>query len=73
MRLEFSPTADADLVAIAGFIACDNVARAISFVEELQAACVKLIDYPHFRNQPFRDSRRATIKAIWQLCNLLLC
>lgn len=47
MRLEFSPAADADLVEIASFIARDNVPRAITFVDELEAACAKLIDYPH--------------------------
>ena len=47
MRLEFSPAADADLVDIASFIARDNVPRAITFVDELEAACGKLVDYPH--------------------------
>lgn len=46
MRLEFSPAADADLVEIASFIARDNVPRAVSFVDELEAACAKLIDFP---------------------------
>lgn len=47
MRLEFSPAADADLVAIASFIARDNVPRAVAFVDELEAACAKLIDFPN--------------------------
>lgn len=47
MRLEFSPAADVDLVEIASFIARDNVPRAITFIDELEAACSKLIDYPH--------------------------
>lgn len=47
MCLEFSPAADTDLVEIASFIARDNVLRAITFVDELEAACVKLVDYPH--------------------------
>ena len=46
MRLEFSPAADADLVAIASFIARDNIPRAITFVNELEAACFKLADFP---------------------------
>jgi toxin ParE1/3/4 len=47
MRLEFSPAADVDLVEIASFIARDNVPRAITFIDELEAACAKLVDYPH--------------------------
>lgn len=46
MRLEFSPAADADLVEIASFIARDNVPRALTFVDELEAACAKLVDFP---------------------------
>jgi toxin ParE1/3/4 len=46
MRLEFSPAADADLVEIASFIARDNVPRAVNFVDELEAAYAKLIDFP---------------------------
>jgi len=46
MRLEFSPAADADLVEIASFIARDNVPRAVTFVDELEAACAKLVDFP---------------------------
>jgi toxin ParE1/3/4 len=47
IRLEFSPAADADLVEIASFIARDNVPRAVTFVDELEASCAKLVDYPH--------------------------
>ena len=47
MRLEFSPAADADLVEIASFIARDNVPRAVTFIDELEAACAKLVDFPH--------------------------
>lgn len=46
MRLEFSPAAEADLVEIASFIARDNVPRAVTFIDELEEACVKLIDFP---------------------------
>ena len=45
MRLEFSPAADADLVEIASLIARDNVPRAVSFIDELEAPCAKLLDY----------------------------
>jgi toxin ParE1/3/4 len=47
MRLEFSPAADADLVDIASFIARDHVQRAITFIDELEATCTALVDYPH--------------------------
>ena len=46
MHLSFSPAADADLTDIASFIARDNVARALTFIDELQAACTKLLDFP---------------------------
>ncbi len=46
MRLEFSPAADADLVEIATFIARDNVPRAVTFMDELETACAKLVDFP---------------------------
>jgi len=46
MRLEFSPAAQADLVEIAMFIARDNPPRALTFVDELEASCAKLLDYP---------------------------
>lgn len=46
MRLEFSTAADADLVEIASFIARDNVPRAVTFVDELEATCAKLVDFP---------------------------
>lgn len=46
MRLAFSPAADADLTDIASFIARDNVSRAVTFVDELEAACTKLLDFP---------------------------
>lgn len=46
MRLELSPAADADLTAIASYIARDNPPRALTFVDELEAACAKLRDFP---------------------------
>ena len=46
MHLSFSPAADADLTDIASFIARDNVDRALTFIDELQAACTKLLDFP---------------------------
>ncbi|MCY1669536.1 type II toxin-antitoxin system RelE/ParE family toxin [Novosphingobium sp. SL115] len=46
MRLKFSPAADADLVEIASFIARDNVPRAVTFIDELDAPSAKLGDFP---------------------------
>lgn len=45
-RLEFSPEATADLADIGGYIARDNPERARTFVDELEARCAGLIEYP---------------------------
>lgn len=45
-RLEFSPEATADLADIGGYIARDDPQRARSFVDELEARCAGLIEYP---------------------------
>ena len=42
MKIEFSPAADEDLTEIALFIAARNPARALSFVDELEARCKAL-------------------------------
>ncbi|WP_137150762.1 type II toxin-antitoxin system RelE/ParE family toxin [Devosia sp. FKR38] len=39
MRVELTALAERDLLDIALYIAADNPARALSFVDELQAAC----------------------------------
>ncbi|MDR6709308.1 toxin ParE1/3/4 [Novosphingobium sp. 1748] len=36
-----------DLLEIAGFIARDNPVRAATFIDELEGACLKLVDYPY--------------------------
>ncbi len=46
MRREISPAAEEDLVEIAEFIARDNPARALTFVDERKQACGRLIDHP---------------------------
>ena len=46
MRLRFAQSAEADLEAIADWIAEDNPARALSFVRELRAACEIIVDAP---------------------------
>ena len=39
MKVTFSPTAEEDLLEIAEFIAQDNHARALTFVDELESKC----------------------------------
>jgi toxin ParE1/3/4 len=46
IRLEFSPEATADLADIGAYIASDDPGRARSFVDELEARCASLIEYP---------------------------
>ena len=45
-RLGFSPEATADLAEIGAYIARDNPSRARSFVDEPQARCAGLTEYP---------------------------
>jgi toxin ParE1/3/4 len=42
MKVNFSPAAQADLLDIALYIAQDNPTRALSFVDELEAKCLRL-------------------------------
>jgi toxin ParE1/3/4 len=42
----FSPEAEADLEDIAAYIAADNPARALSFVQELRARCRQIAHMP---------------------------
>jgi len=42
MKVSFSPAAQADLLDIALYIAQDNPTRALSFVGELEAKCLRL-------------------------------
>ncbi len=53
MKLSFSPRAVADLDEIADFIARDNPARAASFIEELEARCLRITEFPEAF--PIRD------------------
>jgi toxin ParE1/3/4 len=45
-RLEFSPEATADLAEIGAYIAKDDPKRARSFLDELEARCAGLTEYP---------------------------
>jgi toxin ParE1/3/4 len=46
MRVEFSPLAQADLLDIAVYIAQDKPSAALSFVDALEAKCLRLGDGP---------------------------
>jgi toxin ParE1/3/4 len=46
MKVTFSPAAEADLMDIAIFIAEDNPAVALTFVDELEGKCDMLCDAP---------------------------
>jgi toxin ParE1/3/4 len=46
MRFRFSRRAEADLEEIAAYIARDNPARAVSFVDELRRHCRNLLTLP---------------------------
>ena len=46
MRLAFTPLAERDLEAIADYIAADNPRRALSFVRELRAHCMRIARNP---------------------------
>lgn len=45
-RLVFSPEARTDLLDIAAYIANDDPVRALSFVDELEAASASLLPFP---------------------------
>jgi toxin ParE1/3/4 len=45
-RLVFSPRANLDLEEIGDYIARDNPARAISFLEELRSHCIAILRAP---------------------------
>jgi toxin ParE1/3/4 len=53
MRLFFSPLAEQDLENIADYIAADNPARALSFVQELRKQCERISANPRgYRERP---------------------
>ena len=46
MKLRITDNARSDLRAIGDYIAADHPARAISFVEELETRCRRLVEHP---------------------------
>ncbi|KXF78960.1 hypothetical protein ATN84_04180 [Paramesorhizobium deserti] len=61
MRVELAAKAESDLRDIALFIAADNPARAMSFYEELETACLELARFPE-RFQVIHSSDGAEIR-----------
>lgn len=47
MKVVLTAEAEADLEAIGDFIAADDPVRAITFIDELVACCIRLADAPH--------------------------
>jgi toxin ParE1/3/4 len=46
MRFRFTATAERDIEEIGDYIARDNPARAVSFIEELTEKCHRLVEHP---------------------------
>lgn len=63
MKVLFSPAAEQDLLAIGLFIAQDNPVRALSFMEELEARCLALRDYPKLGKA--RDEVRPGLRSLF--------
>ncbi len=59
-RLVFSPRAEADLEEIGDYIARDNPARPISFLEELRAHCDRVAAAP--ASYPAREDLAAGLR-----------
>jgi toxin ParE1/3/4 len=59
-RLVFSPRAEADLEGIGDYIARDNPARAISFLDELRAHCDRIAATPG--SYPAREDLAAGLR-----------
>jgi plasmid stabilization system protein ParE len=45
-RLVFAPAAEDDLIEIGAYIASDNPARALSFIDELEAKARQIAEHP---------------------------
>lgn len=53
IKLAYTPQSRNDLTDIGLYIARDNPARAISFVQELRTQCRKIVQSPHsYRSRP---------------------
>ncbi|NTS32285.1 type II toxin-antitoxin system RelE/ParE family toxin [Phyllobacterium sp. BT25] len=47
MKLAFTDAARSDLLSIGDYIADDNPWRAVTFLEELEARCASIVDFPN--------------------------
>jgi len=62
MKVDFTESARADLLAIGDYIALDNPLRALSFMDELEERCMALESlpyaYPILARRPLSNIRR---------------
>ena len=70
-QLEYSPEATADLADIGAYIARDDPRRARSFVDELEARCAGLTEYPDSGRARPELAAGPPLEATRQLCHLL--
>ena len=61
MKLEFAAEAEADLEAIAAFIAKDSLQQALRFIADLREACESLTTHPR-RFPVARQDKRGEIR-----------
>ncbi|MEZ5477616.1 MAG: type II toxin-antitoxin system RelE/ParE family toxin [Thiolinea sp.] len=61
MNVIFSPESENDLEAIADYIAEDNPAKALNFVQELKEHCENLSNFPH-RNPVYGEIDDVTVR-----------
>lgn len=60
MRLHFTPQAEIDLEEIGDYIALDNPARAVTFIQEVRQHCEQIADGP--MRYPARPELGATVR-----------
>ena len=62
MKVDFTGSARADLLAIGDYISLDNLLRALSFIDELEERCIALESlpyaYPVLARRPLSNIRR---------------
>jgi len=61
-RVEFRPAAVADLDNLYSFIARDNPANAIAFVQRIRRRCMEIADFPEAA--PLRDDLRPGLRLL---------
>ena len=63
MRMEFSSFVEADLDAIADYIAQDNPSRAISFLAEIRAKLRAVATHPRLYRLGLRLAKRRALRS----------